>query len=105
MTQRRIDFSELDWETPMPGARFKRHVAGAQVMRLVEFTEELVEPDWCRKGHTGYVIEGRMTIEFEGENVTYNAGDALFLAATEADKHMATVAPGEKVVLFLVEEE
>jgi len=104
MSGRRIDFDALDWQSPMPGARFKRFADGGRTLRLVEFTEELVEPDWCRKGHVGYVVAGRLTIEFDGESVAYRAGDALFIRAGEADRHMARVAPGETAVLFLVEE-
>lgn len=104
MSNRRIDFATLDWQSPLPGARFKRFEQAGRVVRLVEFTDQLVEPDWCRKDHIGYVVEGRVTIDFSGTPVTYVAGDALFIRADPADKHMASVAVGEKVVLFLVEE-
>ena len=104
MNSRRIDFATLEWQSPLLGARFKRFEQDGRVVRLVEFTDQLVEPDWCRKGHVGYVVEGRVTIDFSGTPVTYQAGDALYIRADETDKHMASVAKGENVVLFMVED-
>lgn len=105
MSRRRIDFADLDWEIPLPGARFKRHAGDGRVVRLIEFTEDLVEPDWCRKGHVGYVVDGRLTIDFPDGPVVYETGDALLIEAHEADRHMARVGPGERALLFMVEEE
>jgi len=44
----------------MPGARSKFFQQEDKQIRLVEFTDEFVEPDWCEKGHIGYVLEGTL---------------------------------------------
>ncbi len=100
----RIDFESLPWQSPMPGVRFKAYVQGGRTMRLVEFTEKLKEPDWCRKGHIGWVLEGRVTIDFDGTPILFEAGDGLFIEPGERDRHMASIAPGERALLILIEE-
>ena len=73
----KITFAALPWESPMPGVRFKRYAAGGKQLRLVEYTREFAEPDWCGKGHTGYVIDGELEIDFHGTVVLYSPGDAI----------------------------
>ena len=62
----RVDLDSLPWEAPVVGVRFKRFEAGGRRLRLVEYTREFFEPDWCRAGHVGYVLEGRLEIDFSG---------------------------------------
>ena len=97
----RIDFEKLAWQNPLPGMRFKAFIAEGKKLRLVEFTEELVEKDWCLKMHVGYVLEGRLTIDFEGNVVEYRKGDGLFIS--ENEKHKAQVAKGERALLIMFE--
>jgi hypothetical protein len=59
----KINFQEIPWESPLPGARFKAFEQDGTKLRLVEFTSEFIEPDWCRKGHIGYVLSGSMKID------------------------------------------
>jgi len=53
-----IDFQNIDWEVSAPRVRYKAYVEGNQRIRLVEFSEEFVEDDWCTRGHIGYILEG-----------------------------------------------
>ena len=103
MNQYKILFQNIPWESPLPGARFKAYEQDGKRLRLVEFTEELVEPDWCRKGHIGYVLEGAMEINFDGKIVTFAAGDGIFIPPGEQHRHMAKV-PAGRVLLVLIEE-
>jgi len=98
-----IDFELLPWVEPVPGMRFKAFVQGQKKMRIVEFTEEFVEPDWCINGHIGYVIEGEMEVEFEGAVRKYKAGDGLFIPKGDENKHRhySTI---KAVTLFMVED-
>src|SRR4030067_1821154 len=91
-----IDFQNINWENPAPGIRYKAFIRENQRIRLVEFSEELAEKDWCVKGHIGYVIEGSISIDFNGNSVNFKAGDGLFIAEGEASKHKGRVAKGEK---------
>lgn len=75
----RIDFQRLPWDSPARGVRFKAYEQNGRRLRLAEFTREFVEPDWCTKGHIGYVLEGRMEIDFDGESLTFGPGDGLFI--------------------------
>ncbi len=101
MAHQRIDFTSMPWESPAPGIRFKAFIARGKKMRLLEFTPELFQKDWCLKRHLGYVLEGRMTIDYVGEVIEYRAGDGLFIP--EGEKHKPRIAPGERALLILFE--
>ena len=103
MEKCKVDFESLDWQSPLPGARYKAHQQANRKLRLVEFTRDFVEPDWCKKGHVGYVLEGEMDIDFDGEVVRFSAGHGLFIPEGEDNRHKATVV-SEVVRLVLVED-
>lgn len=98
----RIGFDEIEWESPAPGLRVKARETGDQRLRLVEFSEGFVEPDWCTKGHTGYVLDGAMELDVDGQTITLRAGDALHIPAGDATRHRH-IRSLPQVVLFLVE--
>jgi len=60
MPPEKINFNSIEWRNTMPGARSKFFQQEDKQIRLVEFTDEFVEPDWCEKGHIGYVLEGTL---------------------------------------------
>jgi quercetin dioxygenase-like cupin family protein len=99
----KVDFSSIPWESPLPGARFKARREGGKQLRFVEFSQELVEPDWCRKAHVGYVLEGQLEIDFSGRVVVFNPGDGLLIPLGEEHKHMARV-PSGTVKMILIED-
>lgn len=98
-----IDFDTMSWNEPAKGVRSKAMVSGGQQLRLVEFSDGFVEPDWCTKGHAGYVLDGEFSIDYSGALERYKAGDVIFIPAGEKDKHKATLGKGEKVTLLLFE--
>lgn len=100
----KLDFSALDWTVAAPGARYKAFEREARRMRLVEFTREFVEPDWCCKGHVGQVLEGELEIDFDGTVQHYAAGDGVFIPAGESSKHKHKRSITPRVLLFLVED-
>ncbi|MGH1478189.1 MAG: cupin domain-containing protein [Geminicoccales bacterium] len=102
--KRRIDFSKLAWRSKSPGAPEKRYTKNGKVIRLVRYTDQFTEVDWCDKGHIGMVLSGRMVISFGNEKVEYKAGDALFITPGDRDKHKAEIAPGEEATVLLFEE-
>lgn len=99
-----IDFENIDWESPAPGIRFKARVRNNQRMRLVEFSEGFVEKDWCTKGHMGYVLEGSLTIDFNGKRLEFKCGDGIFICRGEGNKHKARIAKGKRALVVLFEE-
>jgi len=104
MEKHRVDFASIPWESPAAGVRFKAYRQGGRRLRLVEFSKEFIEPDWCRKGHIGMVLEGEAEVDFDGRAVRFSAGDGVFIPPGQAHKHKARVLT-DKAVLILVEDE
>jgi ethanolamine utilization protein EutQ (cupin superfamily) len=89
MGPHRIDFKTMPWDASAVGVRFKAHEQDGRRLRLAEFSREFVEHDWCTKGHIGYVLEGQLEIDFDGQSLTFGPGDGLF--TRPGDKHTAKV--------------
>ena len=99
-----IEFEDIAWESPAPGVRYKAYIRGDHKVRLVEFSEGFREENWCTKGHIGYVLEGRFSIDFNGKEIPFKAGDGIFIPEGEENKHKAQSIKGEKALLILFEE-
>ena len=95
MDRHRILFDSLEWQNGIYGARSKVFFGGAKQLRLLEFTSEFIEPEWCEKGHMGLVVQGELEIDFQGHLVRYPQGSGIFIPA-------GSITP--KVLLFLVED-
>ncbi len=103
MEQCKIDFTSIPWEMPAKGARFKAYKQNGKQVRLVEFTDELVETDWCTEGHIVYILEGQLEVNFNGNVVVFNKGDGLFIPAGEKNKHIGKALT--KVVKMIIVED
>ncbi len=103
MEQYRIDFESMPWESPATGVRSKAYERNGKKLRLVEFSKEFVEPDWCSKGHIGYILEGQMEIDFDGKKEVFGPGDGVFIPAGRQHKHKGRVLT-DKVKAILVED-
>ena len=55
------------------------------------------------KNHIGFVLEGKLEIDFNGEKIIYLAGDAIFISEGENSAHKARPLTTSPVKLFLVE--
>ena len=103
MGQHRILFDALEWQNGIHGARFKEFVSGNKQLRLLEITSEFIEPDWCEKGHVGFVTKGELEIDFHGHQVRYPEGSGVLIPAGSESGHKArSLTP--TVQLFLVED-
>jgi quercetin dioxygenase-like cupin family protein len=98
-----IRFSDLPWETPAKYVRQKTRTLTGKKLRLVEFSMGLEHPEWCLKGHVGYVLDGTLAIEFDHGTIEYRAGDGLILPSGEGDRHRP-VPVSERVLLVLCED-
>jgi hypothetical protein len=76
----KVDFDSLSWQSSLPGARAKVYRDGSKQLRLVEFTSDFVEPQWCEKGHVGLVVSGALEIDFRGRVISYPEGSGIFKA-------------------------
>ena len=101
MEARRVLFESLDWQSPAPGLRYKVCRVGNKQLRLLEYSQGFVEPDWCVKAHTGFVLKGELEIDFHGRVVRFPEGSGLFISAGEKHKGRPVTL---SVPLFLVEE-
>ncbi|MGH7973361.1 MAG: cupin domain-containing protein [Limisphaerales bacterium] len=99
----RINWDCLPWITPMPGVRFKAFEQDGRKLRLVEFARGFKEPDWCRKGHIGYVLKGEGELQFSDQTISLKSGDGIFIPAGEEHKHILHVIGGD-IQVVLVEE-
>jgi quercetin dioxygenase-like cupin family protein len=86
----------------MPGVRHKVYVDGRRRLRLVEYSRSM-QPHGCEKGHWGYVIEGRLELQFDGETVTLVAGDGVCIPEGPAFRHVGR-ALTDKITVVFVEE-
>lgn len=103
MNKHLIEFDKMSWETPGIGIRFKAYINGNQRIRLLEFSEGFEEKDWCTKGHTGYVLDGKFACDFNGRIERYTKGDIFFIEMGEAEKHKAVLGEREKVLILMFE--
>ena len=103
MSNKKIDFSSVEWEESSPFLRFKAFEQGNKKVRVIEIKKGFDDPEWCETGHIGYVLEGELDIDFSGEIIKYTPGDILFIAAGQEEKHIP-IPVSEKVLLLLVEE-
>lgn len=99
--QHKINFSELEWESPLEGIRHKYIDQNNLRLRLVEYSKEM-PLHWCQKGHYGYLLEGQMEIEYENEKIIYNPGDGIFIPAGLEHKHQGQPLTN-KVLIFFIE--
>jgi hypothetical protein len=101
MDRHRILFDSLEWQNGIHGARSKVFCSGTKQLRLLELTREFIEPEWCEKGHMGFVVQGELEIDFQGHLVRYPQGSGIFILAGSAHKARA-ITP--VALLFLVED-
>lgn len=99
----KVSFDALEWQPALPGARFKAYKDGNKQLRLLELTTEFIEPEWCEKGHAGFVVKGELEINFNGSKVRYPEGSGIFISSGIASAHKAR-AISATVLLFLVED-
>lgn len=103
MQQYRVNFDTISWQTPVAGVRFKAHERAGIKLRLAEFGKDFIEPDWCTKGHVGYILEGQLEIDFSGNAVSFKPGDGIFIPQGKKHKHKAKVLT-DTVKVILVED-
>jgi quercetin dioxygenase-like cupin family protein len=100
---RRIAFSEMAWTDVGSGARSRQAGTGDQRIRILEITPDLVHPEWCEKGHAGFVLEGELELRFEDEVLQYGTGDGFIIPSGPNHKHIPR-ALSRRTVLVMFEE-
>ncbi len=103
MINKLIKFESMPWETPHKGVAQKVYIEDTNRLRLLRFNDDFMEEDWCLNGHVGFVVEGEMNVDFNGEMTVYKKGDGLWIPAGENSKHKVIMEKGKEVLLILFE--
>ena len=102
MNKYKVEFSSLEWDTPLEGVRHKIEESFGRKLRLVEYSRTM-PPHWCEKGHIGYIQEGRLEVEFDGVTYIFEKGDGICIPNGIEHKHRAR-ALSDVVRVFFVED-
>jgi hypothetical protein len=96
----KVDFDSMEWQEARPGVRHKVYCEGSRQIRLVEFTTSEGPEHWCDLGHVGFVLAGGLDIDFNGEVLSFSAGDGLFIPSGAEHSHKAlAITPGTRLVM------
>jgi hypothetical protein len=99
--ENKILFDALPWNEVADGLRYKAFQCGTKRLRLLEHSQQFIEPDWCEKGHAGLVLQGELEIDFQGDTVIFSEGNGLFIPVGKKHKGRP-ITPS--VLIFLVED-
>lgn len=94
-------FAEIHWEKPAIGMKEKSLTSNGSKIRLIEFTKDFYEKEWCTSSHLGFILSGTLHIEFESGIETFMSGEALHI--NPGEKHKTSVVATDKVELILFE--
>ena len=103
MTGQQIDFASLAWDgwNSETLARVKEGEAEGFEMRLFEMGPSFVEPQWCTRGHIGYVVSGQYITELDGESLHMHAGQGFVLPP--GTRHRSRNTGSLPAIVFLVD--
>lgn len=100
MSAYKIDFASMEWQQIRPDVRQKVYCEGSRQVRLVEFETSDGPEHWCETGHIGYVLQGALSISFDGKVVSFGAGDGLFIPPGAPSRHRAvSIARGTRLLM------
>jgi len=103
MTDKLICFDKMDWEKPNKGVEQKIYSDGEKRLRLLKFSDDFIENDWCLSAHVGFVLDGEMKIDFNGDINFYKKGDGLWINKGDKSKHKVIIEKGKQIKLILFE--
>lgn len=67
---------------------------------LLSFAPGFADTSWCARGHSGYVLSGRLTFEMENALLEIGAGEGFVIDV--GSLHRASNRGAEEVILFIV---
>jgi quercetin dioxygenase-like cupin family protein len=96
----KVSFDSMAWEQIRPDVRQKVYCEGSRQIRLVEFETSDGAEHWCETGHIGYVLKGGLDISFDGNVISFKAGDGLFIPSGAASKHRSVrISSGTQLLM------
>lgn len=100
MAYERIPFPEMEWRPGEVNPQERKKLAATGAARMLEFAPGFADPQWCRNGHIGLVLEGTLALEFERETLRLNPGDGFSI--DPATPHRASNPGPAPTTLFIV---
>ena len=97
-----VRFTDMEWKSPADRVRQKARVFAGRQVRVVEFLRGMEHPEWCLKGHVGYMLEGTLALEFDGGTVELAPGDGMIIPAGDTYRHRPKPT-SDRAVMVLVE--
>jgi quercetin dioxygenase-like cupin family protein len=96
----KVSFEDMEWQQIRPDVRQKIYCEGSRQIRLVEFETSDGAEHWCETGHIGYVLKGALNISFDGNVISFKAGDGLFIPSGAASKHRSVqISSGTQLLM------
>jgi quercetin dioxygenase-like cupin family protein len=98
-----VNFAALAWDgwaSQVP-ARVKIARAAGKQVRLFEMGPGFVEPQWCTRGHIGYVVSGEYVTDLDGDTWIMHTGESFILPP--GTRHRSRNAGSLSAVVFLVD--
>lgn len=99
-----IDFRKMNWISTVEEFRQKNFSRGRLRIRIVELDEGFYEEEWCTKSHLGFVLEGRLGIEFSESVLCIEEGNGFWIEGNESEKHKAFAEDCKKVRVLLLDQ-
>jgi len=79
-------FKDIEWDTATVGMSQKTITYEKKTIKLVRFTNEFGEDDWCTKSHKGQIVSGTLRVTFYGKIKNYKTGSQLIISEAESHK-------------------
>lgn len=100
MDEYRVNFDSLSFDDNLTK---NRRTKTFKNLRLVEYSHGLVNIDhWCEKGHTGYILEGEIMVEFENPNklTIFNPGNGIVIPEGVRHRIRTVLSKNAKVLMI-----
>ena len=97
-----VRFDAMEWMSPAEHVRQKAQTLAGQQIRVVEFSRGMQHPEWCLRGHWGYVLEGTLELEFNGGTIQLGPGDGMIVPPGETYRHRPNPV-SDQVLMVLCE--
>lgn len=82
-----IEFRAIDWEQIAIGAKQKQYQTQHKRIRLLHLDENLLELHWSINVHIGYLLNGELTLDSNGNQIDHKVGDTFIKKEGESEKH------------------
>jgi len=97
-----VDFAALVLEPEAPGIASRATRLGGVRWALVAYEPGVLREEWCEDGHSGYVVAGSVTYEFDDGRAPLRVGEGEGLALGDGVAHRGR-AGAEGARLFLID--